>query len=182
MPFECPLYVPIAQDPNKLTAPRDGEGNRSWSAGASAGSLTTGIAETIWILQEIHADLQAVALAFLDWNEFTKSGNGLFLWEAFAPNQSKALTHTEVAEGLVRAFAHALPDPRTSNVISAGESYSLIGAALLHAGWSTDLSLLRRRSCEPRDASRSRARRACSRWADGWSTPSRNASAATGHC
>lgn len=54
MGFECPLYVPISQDPQKITAPREGEGNRPWSAGAGSGSLPTGIVETIWILREIY--------------------------------------------------------------------------------------------------------------------------------
>ncbi len=31
--FECPLFVPMRQDPKRVNSARFGEGNRSWSAG-----------------------------------------------------------------------------------------------------------------------------------------------------
>src|SRR4051812_33674605 len=51
--FECPLFVPITTDPHSLTCARPGEGNRAWSAGAGAGSMATGLTETLWILDRI---------------------------------------------------------------------------------------------------------------------------------
>lgn len=145
MGFECPLYVPISTDPQELTSPREGEGNRPWSAAAGATLLATGIAEIIWILREIHVALQLKPHAFLDWDLFVKAGTGLYLWEAFAPNQRPYSAHTAVAQKLVRLFVSALPNPTTSNAIDAAAAHSLIGAALLHTGWSTDLSLLKTR-------------------------------------
>lgn len=51
--FECPLFVPITDDPTFLTRARTGEGSRSWSAGAGCGALTTGLSETVWVLERI---------------------------------------------------------------------------------------------------------------------------------
>jgi hypothetical protein len=45
--FECPLFVPVPDDPNDLTSARPGEGNRAWSAGAGAGSLATGLTDSL---------------------------------------------------------------------------------------------------------------------------------------
>jgi hypothetical protein len=48
--FECPLFVPLPDDPKELTKARDGEGSRPWSAGAGCGALATGLTQTVWIL------------------------------------------------------------------------------------------------------------------------------------
>lgn len=45
--FECPLFVPIPDNPIRLTKARAGEGNRSWSAGAGSGALSTGLTECV---------------------------------------------------------------------------------------------------------------------------------------
>src|SRR5271167_3182425 len=55
--FECPLFVPVPDDPKHLTSARPGEGNRAWSAGAGAGSLATGLTETVWILDRVRRRL-----------------------------------------------------------------------------------------------------------------------------
>src|SRR5919198_1284848 len=51
--FECPLYVPVPEDPILLGAARSGEGGRSWSAAAGAGALGTGIVQAAWILERL---------------------------------------------------------------------------------------------------------------------------------
>src|SRR5258708_25174372 len=43
--FECPLFVPLPEDPVELTRARKGEGNRAWCARAGAGALATGLTE-----------------------------------------------------------------------------------------------------------------------------------------
>src|SRR4051794_5118017 len=43
--FECPLYVPVPADPQRLGKARVGEGNRAWSAGAGTGALATRLVE-----------------------------------------------------------------------------------------------------------------------------------------
>jgi hypothetical protein len=141
--FECPLYVPLPEDPMALTSGRPGEGNRPWSAGAGCGSLATGLTETLWILACVFQRTTQPIAAFLDWSPFVKSGAGLFVWEAFVTRDKKAGTHHGDAEVAVRAFQEALPDPERHNaIVPQGKVRSLIGAALLQAGWSTDVTWL----------------------------------------
>jgi hypothetical protein len=91
--FECPLFVPLADEPSKLTAFRQGEGNGAWSAGTGASVLATGLAEVLWILREIRRIVGQEERAFLDWKSFNKKRRGLFLWEAFVTGSRKSQTH-----------------------------------------------------------------------------------------
>src|SRR5215218_1010569 len=122
--LECPLYVPVPQQPLRLGTARIGEGNRSWSAGAGAGARAT------------------AAQPFLDWETFTRAGHGLFLWEAFVTDRAKAATHIDDATVAVTAFRDALPDVTAANAVTADRPLSLLGTALLWSGWSDDLALL----------------------------------------
>ncbi len=42
-----------------------------------------------------------------------------------------------------KAFVGSLPDPWLANAIRSDELHSLIGAALLHTGWTEDLAVLK---------------------------------------
>lgn len=144
--LECPLFVPIPADPTALTSARRGEGNRPWSAGAGAAALATGLTETVWILQEVRRVTGTSCEAYVDWQEFSTAGAGLFLWEAFVTGASKSTGEADshAADALIacEAFASALPDPRAVNAIDEPQVHSLLGAALLRSGWSTDVGLL----------------------------------------
>ena len=50
--FECPLWVPVPDDPSGLTAKRGMEGDKPWSAAAGACALAAGLTETAWILRQ----------------------------------------------------------------------------------------------------------------------------------
>lgn len=140
--FECPLWIPVADEPSRLTRARQGEGDRAWSAAAGANSLTTGLAQVAWILDRIRRRSEGTE-AFLDWSSFHSSQGGLFLWEAFVSGKAKASSHEEDAMAAVNAFLSALSDsePKTA-VEPESRTRSLIGAALLWTGWSTDIGLL----------------------------------------
>lgn len=141
--FECPLWVPVRDDPKELTSARRGDGNRAWSASAGATSLAAGLTECAWILQRIR-NKAPNAKAFLDWDSYQDSGNGLFIWEAFVSGKAKEGSHTRDAKKAVCAFVYALPSPEESNAVHPSpQTCSLIGTALLWAGWSSELSLLR---------------------------------------
>ena len=140
--FECPLFVPIRDDPVRLTAGRTGDGSRPWSAGAGAAVLATGLTETVWILREIHRRVDNPPPAFLIWSDFLQTERGLFLWEAFVSGAAKGDTHIDDATIAIQAFHSALPHVEAANAVHESEVHSLIGAALLRAGWSDDLSLL----------------------------------------
>ncbi len=142
--FECPLWVPVADSPCDLTRKRKGEGNRPWSASAGATSLATGLTEVAWVLQRIRPTVQGVE-AFLDWRAFEAVQSGLFVWEAMVTGRGKTESHESDARAAVDAFHRALPDPASHDALEpASRTRSLIGAALLWAGWSKDLDLLHR--------------------------------------
>jgi len=136
--FECPLYVPLRDDPMLLTKARAGEGNRSWSAGAGCGVLATGLVEVTWLLEQIRTKTPKAVAAYLNWKAFEASHGGLFLWEAFVSGKAKGHGHAQDAEIAVRAFQAALPNPELSNAIAETRVLSLIGASMLRAGWSTN--------------------------------------------
>lgn len=154
--FECPLWVPVPDDPCGLTAGRRVDGNKPWSAGAGASALAAGLTETAWILREIRRCLRdrlaSLPPTYLDWKEFTEARTGMFLWEAFVTGDAKA-TGPDVdadrgrhaADALVACEAFAA---RQCNPTAQGHPdpphavRSLIGAALLWSGLSKDLELL----------------------------------------
>ena len=137
--FECPLYVPVPEEPLRLGAARVGEGNRSWSAGAGAGALATGLVEVAWTLEELRRRAPDLPV-FLEWERFRTAGVGLFLWEAFVTDKAKAATHVDDAIVAVAAFRGALPDPAAANAVTSERPLSLLGCALLWSRWSDDLA------------------------------------------
>jgi hypothetical protein len=141
--FECPLFVPVSEDPAGLTSARPGEGDRAWSAGAGAGSLATGLTETVWVLDQVGRQLPTRPKVFVKWPAFREAERGLFIWEAFVTKAAKADTHHGDAELAALSFREALPNLEKQNaVVCEGTVRSLFGAALLQTGWVKDLSWL----------------------------------------
>lgn len=140
--FECPLFVPIRNEPMRLTSARVGEGNRSWSATAGCSALATGLVEVTWLLANIRANTPKSTAAFLDWKSFEKADGGLFLWEAFVSGKAKGSGHAHDAEIAVQKFQAAMPNPELSNAISEQSVLSLLGAGMLRTGWSTNIKHL----------------------------------------
>jgi hypothetical protein len=139
--FECPLFVPVPEDPRRLGAARQGDGTRSFSAGAGPSVLVTGLVQAAWVLRELR-DRRPNDDVLLDWDVFEAAGRGLFVWEAFVTAEAKAPTHVDDATVAVECFIAALPDPRSANAVTADRPLSLAGAAVLWAGWTNDLALL----------------------------------------
>jgi len=136
--FECPLFVPVRDNPDELTRGRAGEGSPAWSSNIGATVLATGVAQTVWILDRVrHAGVRA----FLSWPAFCEAGAGLFLWEAFVTADAKG-DHVQDAVTGVSLFASRVL-VGVASVVPEESVQSLIGAALLWSGWSKDLSLLR---------------------------------------
>jgi hypothetical protein len=141
--FECPLFVPLADDEMQLTKARPGEGSRAWSAGAGCGALATGLVEIAWVLRAIKASLHSTSEAYVDWASFIGANSGLFLWEALVTSESKSPTHVGDARVAVETFLRALPHPAAANAISCKTPViSLLGAALVRTGWSNSPALL----------------------------------------
>jgi hypothetical protein len=139
--YECPLFVPVRKDPVLVNSSRNGEGSRSWSAGAGTGALATGLVEVIWVFNKLAELLEKKPAITFDWEEF-KAKESIFLWEAFVTSTSKGKDHADDAKIAVETFMSAMPDPRTINAINETEVFSLAGAAILRTGWSDNISLL----------------------------------------
>jgi hypothetical protein len=77
-----------------------------------------------------------------DWTVFGESRANLFLWEAFVTGAAKGITHPNDAEIAALMFWKNLGDIPGANAVTAEAPYSLIGAALLRAGITTDLRVL----------------------------------------
>jgi hypothetical protein len=143
--FECPLFVPLREDPSRLTAARRGDGSRAWSAGAGTGALATGLVEVCWTLNEVRRGLTCAVRSHLEWEIFIAEG-GLFLWEAFVSGGAKPQVdgnpHAADAMVAVEAFVDALPDPTSMDAIQETSVISLIGMSLLRTGWTGDVKSL----------------------------------------
>ncbi|MBC8555999.1 hypothetical protein [Desulfobacula sp.] len=139
--FECPLFVPVRSNPVFVNSVRNGEGNRSWSAGAGTGALATGLVEVLWVFNEISRILGKKPQAVFQWPKFLDS-ESIFLWEAFVTSTAKGAGHTHDALSAVTQFKNSLPDPMRINAIEETDVFSLVGAAALRAGWSYDTSIL----------------------------------------
>lgn len=144
--FECPLYVPVPQDPYRLGKARKGEGNRAWSAGAGSGALTTGLVQAAWILRAVKQRAKQFS-THLDWNSFASQPTGLFLWEAFVSAKAKAQdqTHHGDAAIAVDRFMELLPNPGTADELDAETPLSLIAAAALWSGCSEEPGVLKQK-------------------------------------
>ena len=145
--IECPLFVLIPEDPILLTKARPGEGNRAWSAGGGAGALATGLTETVWILRGIRRIINSNLKVFLNWENFKKKANGLFLWEAFVSGKGKGGSHKGDAKKAVDKFIVNLPNIDKANAIVVNnldlDIYSLVGAAIIRSGLSNNIDLLK---------------------------------------
>ncbi|MDF1594262.1 MAG: hypothetical protein P1P89_22350 [Desulfobacterales bacterium] len=139
--FECPLFVPMRSNPLLVNSSRKGEGNRSWSASAGTGALATGLVEVLWVMNQLTEKLGKPPIAELNWDAF-QSSNTIFLWEAFVTSTAKGSGHSGDAIIAIDCFVNALPQLSHANAIDEHSVLSLVGAAALRAGWSTDLNLL----------------------------------------
>ena len=143
--FECPLFVPLREDPERLTRARSGDGSRAWSAGAGTGALATGLVEVSWILREVRRELDREVGSHLEWESFV-AGDGLFLWEAFVSGRAKPQAdgnpHAADAMLALEAFVDALPDPMSINAVQEKDVISLIGMSLLRTGWTENVKSL----------------------------------------
>lgn len=140
--FECPLFVPIADNPILLTSARQGEGDRAWSAGAGCGALATGLTECVFILQEIRKATNIKIEPTFNWDDFINGSSNLFIWEAFVTKSSKVLTHSGDAKVAIEAFMRQYPNLVEANAVTAVNPYNLVAAALLRTGITSDIGML----------------------------------------
>lgn len=143
--FECPLFVPVRDEPRFVAAARRGEGQRSWSAGAGTAALATGMVQSLWVMRRVKTILGFAPKPTFDWAEFKRT-HSVFLWEAFVTSTAKAPTHYQDAEAALRQFLASIDNLEYANAINESTVMSLIGACAIRAGWSEDIGILSR-SC-----------------------------------
>jgi hypothetical protein len=133
--FECPLFVPVPDDPAALARSRVGEGSRAWIASAGASALGCGLVESAWVLRHLR-ESRPDDVATTDWRAFADGHAQLFLWEAFVSGTGKAVSHAGDAEIAVDCFIKAMPDVPGQSAVTAENPLSLITTAALYAGWT----------------------------------------------
>lgn len=161
--FECPMWVPVAGEPAALTASRciDRKPSpRPWSAGAGAAVLTVGLTQVASILKRIKECAGECPPVFFDWPSFRDAQRGVFFWEAFVTGgggktKKQAGSHVADAKSAIREFERLIDssgtgDPTPGRCVDCEEPNckdevdvrSLVGGALLWAGWSSDVRLM----------------------------------------
>lgn len=106
-PMAVPVPAPGDDEWRQLGRARAGEGNRPWSAGAGAGVLATGIAQTAWMLSRLHT-LAPHVTATTQPHRFATGQARLLLAEAFVSATGKPVPvtgsqHAADAEAAARA-------------------------------------------------------------------------------
>lgn len=139
--FECPLFVPVRDDPQKVASARQGERQRSWSAGAGTGALATGMVQSLWMMRRVKDILGYAPTPTFDWEEFEKT-NSVFLWEAFVTSGAGGITHIHDAEAALRCFLALVGGAEKISAITESSVMSLIGACAIRAEWSKDIELI----------------------------------------
>jgi hypothetical protein len=136
--LECPLWLPLRDDPALLTSARDEEGNRSWSAAAGACVTVLGIVQSTWIFRRVKDLLKdQEIIAFFNWENFSVATRGVYIWEALVSGNAHGESHIDDAATAVNAFIRKRleglqkekkNDPDRSVV-------PIIQSALLQANW-----------------------------------------------
>ena len=142
--FEAPQFVPFRDDQTVLTRARQGDGTRAFSASAGATVLVTSLVIVPYVLHRLRQRVPG-ATATLEWRHPMTEPGQLLLWEAFVSDQRKdtVTRHVEDARLAIADFRRGLDHPASfESSVTTPECLSLLGAALLRTGWSTDLALL----------------------------------------
>lgn len=142
--FECPLFIPISENPLNLTSARFGEKNRPWSASAGSQVIAIGLAEMVWIFENIKDSSKKEIKITFDWNEFIKEDMNLFIWEAFVSGQSKTSLHERDAQKAIDKFYDLYLSGKINQIndVDADNPFNLAACALLRANYSIDLKLI----------------------------------------
>lgn len=141
--FEAPMYVPAKRQSAELLRMRPGEGSRAWSVAAGATTIAIALAIVPWLLDELARHVDGVE-GWQDWQRLPNAPRQLLVYEAFVsggPSDGHAEDARAAAVATRELFA---ADSAPVSALNTEPCFSVLGAALLHAGMSTDLSELDR--------------------------------------
>lgn len=137
--FEAPLFVPIPDDPNHIGRARDGEGNRPFSAGASAALV--GLQQAAWVMKQLRGGTGEYSIT-TDWRAWSHSSPTILLWEAFVSGGAKGRCHTD--DAVTAAMEFHRREASLCSDVTCELPLSLVGAAALWSGLCEDPFVLRR--------------------------------------
>lgn len=140
--FEAPLFAPYRNTAKAVLKGRAGEGNRPWSAGAGAAVTAAALGVVPYTLRELRKRLpSATPLAGLDLPQ--RAGEVLF-WEAFVTASAKGADHADDALIALKVFHERAQQMPLTSDLAEPEAFSLLGAALIRTGWTSDVTVLDR--------------------------------------
>lgn len=143
--FECPLYFELHSKPEEVTKARVVDNNRSWSAGAGAQVLVTGLAQTIWLFNELKKHIEPEVYIMDSWKEFNNKNSGIFIWEAFISNKTNNPMndnpHLADAQKGLDAFLQCDKNDLVEYDFKK-KYFSIIGSVLLRADLAKNDSIL----------------------------------------
>lgn len=147
--LEAPLFLPVPDSASDLSKGRTGDTDRSCFAPAGGYVSTLGLHQAAWMLREIKQSCGGLCAFTLDparWYPL-EGPPVLFLWEAFVSKNAHAPKDKEnghMADAATAAHFFATNECQLNEhrQICTENPISLIGAAALWSGWSTDLALL----------------------------------------
>lgn len=132
--IDCPLFWPCPDNIQDLGKSRKGEGRRSWSAGAGATITPTGCQSVAWLLRAIKDGVDQEIVGTTDWEIFKKGEVSIFLWEAFASDKPKFITHEIDALLILNTFLEWVVGNTTPERITATNPINLAAALLRWSG------------------------------------------------
>ena len=154
--FEAPCFVPMPLAFGDLCHARDGERDRAWCVNAGAYTTAVNVQLSGWLLREIRQNVgEHRANLTVDASSWGQSSLDVLppvlLWEAFVSGKSHARggvvgelsEHVRDAITAARSFREwAHQHPRRPSDVTAPAPLSILGAAALWSGWTTDLHVL----------------------------------------
>lgn len=144
--FEAPLFIPVPEDTADLSRGRAGEGSRAWSAPAGSIVAMLGLHQAAWLLRALYRSCGGICELTLDremWHE-PASRPIVFCWEAFVSQGAHSESHVQDAATAAVEFVKLERDLAETNIVTAEQPLSLIGAAALWSGWTDDINYLRK--------------------------------------
>ncbi len=141
--FEAPMYVPAKRDLMKSLQQRPGEGNRPWSGSAGATVATISMAIVPSLLDFLGAEVPR-ATAWQDWKRTPTEAGQMLVFEAFVSGGRSSGHDVDARQAAVEAYRLLTGSAEVRSCLGSEECFSLLGAALIHADLSNDLSELKR--------------------------------------
>lgn len=141
--FEAPMYVPAKRDLMRALQQRPGEGNRPWSGSAGATVATISMAIVPSLLDFLGAEVPN-ARAWQDWKRMPTEPGQLLVFEAFVSGGRSSGHDVDARQAAMKAYRLLTGSAEVLSYLGSEECFSLLGAALIHAGLSDDTAELRR--------------------------------------